>query len=95
MMFKSFIMLLYQLLFILSANIALGLKESTVDLIKSQGYPAETHYVQTSDGYILTIHRFKTCGLIEKKTIFEINKIDHCLQLAKDFVLHCKCETGF
>lgn len=25
--------------------------------MESNGYPVETHYVTTSDGYILTVHR--------------------------------------
>ena len=28
-----------------------------MELITSQGYPAETHYVTTSDGYVLALHR--------------------------------------
>ena len=28
-----------------------------VDLIKAEGYPAETHNVVTPDGYILEVHR--------------------------------------
>ena len=28
-----------------------------VELIKDKGYPAETHYVTTSDGYVLALHR--------------------------------------
>jgi len=32
-------------------------RTSTIDLIESQGYPTETHYVTTEDGYILAIHR--------------------------------------
>ena len=39
-----------------------GIKETTVDLIESQGYPAETHFVSTSDGYILTLHRIPHPG---------------------------------
>jgi lysosomal acid lipase/cholesteryl ester hydrolase len=26
-------------------------------MIRAEGYPAETHYVVTDDGYILTLHR--------------------------------------
>ena len=39
-----------------------GIKETTVDLIESQGYQAETHFVSTSDGYILTLHRIPHPG---------------------------------
>ena len=28
-----------------------------IELIKSRGYPAETHKVKTADGYILDLHR--------------------------------------
>ena len=28
-----------------------------VELITSKGYPAQTHYVTTSDGYVLALHR--------------------------------------
>jgi len=31
--------------------------DPTPDLIKAAGYPAETHYVTTQDGYILAMHR--------------------------------------
>ena len=31
---------------------------STVDLIEAAGFPAETHHVTTSDGYILALHRY-------------------------------------
>lgn len=27
------------------------------EMIKSHGYPCETHKIKTSDGYILTMHR--------------------------------------
>ncbi|XP_017875300.2 lysosomal acid lipase/cholesteryl ester hydrolase-like, partial [Ceratina calcarata] len=30
---------------------------NTLQIIQSQGYPAEAHTVTTEDGYILTIHR--------------------------------------
>ncbi|KAG7170966.1 Lipase 3-like 2 [Homarus americanus] len=36
--------------------------ESTPDLIRSSGYPAETHHVTTEDGYILELHRIP-CGV--------------------------------
>ena len=39
-----------------------GIKETTVDLIESQGYPAEVHFVTTNDGYILTVHRIPRPG---------------------------------
>ena len=39
-----------------------GTKETTVDLIEAQGYPAEVHYVPTTDGYILTVHRIPRPG---------------------------------
>lgn len=32
-------------------------RTSTIDLIKDDGYPAETHHVTTKDGYILGCHR--------------------------------------
>ena len=39
-----------------------GIKETTVDLIEAQGYPAEVHFVTTNDGYILTVHRIPRPG---------------------------------
>ena len=27
------------------------------EIIRSEGYPAETHYATTPDGYILALHR--------------------------------------
>ena len=62
-------MLLHLLIYFLITNIASGIKETTVDLIESQGYPAETHFVETRDGYILAIHRFETCYQ-SKKSVF-------------------------
>ena len=32
-------------------------EKGVIDLIKAEGYPAETHYVETKDGYILQLHR--------------------------------------
>ena len=38
---------------------------STVpDLIRYWGYPVEEHFVQTEDGYILGLHRFKIFQLL-------------------------------
>ena len=38
---------------------------STVpDLIRYWGYPVEEHFVQTEDGYILGLHRFKIDQLL-------------------------------
>ena len=38
-----------------------------MDLIKSAGYPAETHHVTTDDGYILEVHR---SHVLEEKLLF-------------------------
>ncbi|XP_026482358.1 uncharacterized protein LOC113389552 [Ctenocephalides felis] len=34
-----------------------GSRETVPEIIEKHGYPAEIHYVQTSDGYILELHR--------------------------------------
>lgn len=31
-----------------------------LELVQRDGYPLETHYVTTKDGYILTVHRIPT-----------------------------------
>ena len=35
---------------------------STTDLIESQGFTSETHFVTTDDGYILGVHRIPGSG---------------------------------
>merc|ERR1712215_430159 len=46
--------------------------DPTPDLIKAAGYPAETHYVTTQDGYILAMHRIphgRAKGSEEKRPV--------------------------
>lgn len=40
------------------------------DIIRSHGYPAETHTVQSSDGYLLTIHRIPSQSYLKKPVVF-------------------------
>ncbi|XP_017298519.1 uncharacterized protein LOC103506828 [Diaphorina citri] len=35
----------------------------TMDIISSQGFPVERHFIQTEDGYILALHRIPSQGV--------------------------------
>ena len=43
-------------------------------MIKSYGYPCETHSVTTRDGYILTLHRIPSRDLGQKKHVKDKGK---------------------
>ncbi|XP_042218607.1 lipase 3-like [Homarus americanus] len=66
--------------------------ESTPDLIRSSGYPAETHHVTTEDGYILELHRIPCgvqCVLTEEHRPRPVALLHHCLLCSSsDFVMN-------
>lgn len=70
-------------------------KLNVTEIIKRNGYPVETHYATTNDGYILTVYRIPH-GLDNKKVIQQPILLTHGITMnSGSFVLSGKRSLAF